>query len=384
MNYFDYCANTPASRHVLNTFVEVESTFIANANSNHQEGLRSKRKMDEALSSIASMIGVEKEELIITSGATEANNLAIKGIAASSRHVGKHILSTSLEHTSVSASLTYLQQIGYEIDLVPIKKDGTIDLEEMEDLIREDTCLVAVSAVDSEIGVQQPLKEIERIVRQYPQCRLHIDATQAVGKIPVDFSIGDTISFAPHKFFGLNGVGVLVKHKDTHITPQMSGGASTTIYRSGTPTLGLTVSIVPALEDALTDLSEHMETTQKWNTILRQKFSEYPSVRINSPSHAIPHILNISVDGIKGYEMQRYLDEKGICVSVKSACSSDYLPSHAVMAVTKDRRRSLESFRISLSHQTTQEDIDALLAAFASIMQERSSDDQTTDTVTAD
>jgi cysteine desulfurase len=360
MIYLDYSANTPASHKVLETYLKAEETYIGNANSEHAAGRQAAKAIEEASEKIASLCGVSPEELIFTSGATEANNLAIKGIAASSRHVGKHIISTGLEHSSVSASLSWLQAQGYEIDLCPLGRDGKIDLEEFEELIREDTCLVSVSAVDSELGIEQPLKEIQAIVRKHPKCRMHIDATQAVGKVPFDFSLGDTISFAPHKFYGLNGIGVLIKRKDVSLEPQMHGGHSTSIYRSGTPVTGLILSVVPALEDALGNLQENLAKVQALNARLRQNLQDLPQIRINSTKDSIPHIFNLGLVGTKGVEMQKKLDEAGICVSVKSACSSDLLPSKAVFTITRDKKRSYESFRISISPFTKEAEIDEL------------------------
>lgn len=371
MIYLDYTANTPASRHVLDVFTETEQSCTGNPNSEHAAGRAALYRIQKDTEKIRTLLHLNKDdEIIYTSGATEANNLAIKGIAEASRHVGRHIVSTSLEHTSVSASLSSLQMQGYEIDLCPMDHDGRIDLEELDDLIRDDTCLVSVSAVDSELGIIQPLKEIERIVRKHPECRLHIDATQAIGKIPFDFSIGDTISFAPHKFYGLNGVGVLIKRKNVRLTPQMSGGKSTTLYRSGTPATGLICSVLPALEDAMNNLDQNLACVRQMNQKLQEELKKIPRVLINSTENSIPYILNISVQGIKGTEMQKKLDERGICVSVKSACSSDLLPSKAVMSVTGNRKRAHESFRISLSPLVKEEEIQAFLNALKEIIKE--------------
>ena len=206
--------------------------------------------MDLVTAHIASLLGVEPEEIIYTSGASESNNLALKGIVQVSRHTGKHIISTALEHSSVGGALSALQQ-GCEMDLVDIGRDGKIDLEHLAELLRRDTVLVSICAVDSELGTVQPIREIGKILRDYPNCRLHVDATQAVGKTTLVLEVVDTMSIAPHKFYGLNGSGLLVKKKDPVIEPQIHGGSSTTIYRSGTPALGLAVFIEKALELAL-------------------------------------------------------------------------------------------------------------------------------------
>ena len=364
MIYLDYSANTPVDARVLEQFCAVERCCIGNANSHHQAGSTAKAEIDAATIRIASLLGVQPAEIIYTSGASEANNFALKGLARLSRHAGRHIISTPLEHSSVSGTLTALQEQGYEIDLLDVKQDGTVDLEHLKDLLRPDTICVAVTLVDSELGVVQPVQEIAAILKAYPHCHLHVDATQAVGKIPVSFEGVDTMSLTAHKFYGLNGIGLLIKRRNLALEPLIYGGESTTIYRSGTPTVALASSLACALDLAVTDLPGRVDHVAKLNAELRAALSTYPLVRINSPEHAIPHVLNLSVRNVKGTVFQRELDAKGVCVSVKSACSSDGLPSRAVFAVSRDRRNALSSWRISLSHLTTEDEIKAFLQAF--------------------
>ena len=364
MIYLDYSANTPVDARVLEQFCAVERRCIGNANSHHQAGSAAKAEIDAATIKIASLLGVQPAEIIYTSGASEANNFALKGLARLSRHVGRHIISTPLEHSSVSGTLTALQEQGYEIDLLDVKQDGTVDLEHLKDLLRPDTICVAITLVDSELGVVQPVQEIAAILKAYPHCHLHVDATQAVGKIPVSFEGVDTMSLTAHKFYGLNGIGLLIKRRNLALEPLIHGGESTTIYRSGTPTVALASSLACALDLAVIDLPGRVGHVAKLNAELRAALSTYPLVRINSPEHAIPHVLNLSVRNVKGTVFQRELDAKGVCISVKSACSSDGLPSRAVFAVSRDRRNALSSWRISLSHLTTEDEIKAFLQAF--------------------
>ena len=364
MIYLDYSANTPVDARVLEQFCAVERRCIGNANSHHQAGSAAKAEIDAATIKIASLLGVQPAEIIYTSGASEANNFALKGLARLSRHAGRHIISTPLEHSSVSGTLTALQEQGYEIDLLDVKQDGTVDLEHLKDLLRPDTICVAITLVDSELGVVQPVQEIAAILKAYPHCHLHVDATQAVGKIPVSFEGVDTMSLTAHKFYGLNGIGLLIKRRNLALEPLIHGGESTTIYRSGTPTVALASSLACALDLAVTDLPNRVDHVAKLNAELRAALSTYPLVRINSPEHTIPHVLNLSVRNVKGTVFQRELDAKGVCVSVKSACSSDGLPSRAVFAVSRDRRNALSSWRISLSHLTTEDEIKAFLQAF--------------------
>jgi cysteine desulfurase len=373
MIYLDYSANTPAEEAVLERFLATERDYIGNPNSAHLAGREAKEALDRITRSIAASLSVQPEEIIYTSGASEANNLAIKGIARTSRHYGRHIISTPLEHASVSGPLTYLQEQGYEIDLLDIGRDGRIDPEHLKELLRDDTVLVAVCAVDSELGTIQPIAEIAEILKAYPRCRLHVDATQAIGKIPFSFQDADTVSLAAHKFYGLNGSGLLIKRSGLVLEPLIHGGVSHSLYRSGTPTLALAAALDTALTMALSDLPERNRCVAERNARLREGLSAYPKVSINSPSSAIPHILNLSVSGVKGREFQQALDRVGVCVSVKSACSVENTPSRAVFAVSRDRQRALASWRISLSHRTTQEEIETFLRLFDACYQELTS-----------
>ena len=364
MIYLDYSANTPADPAVLAAFLKTEQNYVGNPNSTHPAGRAAKAEMDRATASIAAMLKVEPEEIIYTSGASESNNLALKGIALASRHLGRHVISTALEHSSVGGALSWLQQQGWEIDLVDITRNGTVDLDHLRELLRRDTVLTAVSAVDSEIGTVQPIREIAEIVKNFPNCTLHVDAAQAVGKTQLMLDGVDTLSVAPHKFYGLNGSGLLIKKKDLVIEPQIHGGLSTTLYRSGTPALGMAVSAEAALRLALENMDVRARHVRELNAILRKALADYPAVRVNSPDSAVPHILNLSVKGVKGAGFQQALAKRGVCVSVKSACSAEGTPSKAVFAVSRDRNNALSSWRVSLSHLTTREELDAFLSVF--------------------
>ena len=362
--YLDYAADTPPDERVVSVYLETAKSCFANPNSTHQCGISAKKTVQQSLSEIAELLHIGKEEIVLTSGASEANNLAVKGIAFANRRRGKHIISTFLEHSSVSGALTFLQEQGWEIDLVNIKPDGTVDLDHLKSLLRQDTILCAVCAVDSELGTVQPVREIAEILQDYPNCRLHIDATQAIGKTQIDLSCADTASFAPHKFFGLKGSGVLYKKQGVVLEPLIHGGASTTIYRSGTPDAPAAAALSAALRYAVSEFDERLHKVQALNQKLRNHFARHDRIRMNSPKKAVPQILNLSVSSIKGEEMRRRLDEKDVCVSVKSACSVPNTPSRAVMAISHDRKNALSSWRISLSHLTTESEI----AAFTGIL----------------
>ena len=369
--YLDYSADTPADEHVLEVYLQTARDCFANPNAVHSMGNRAKQIMNQALSQTADLLSVRPDEIIFQSSATEANNSAIKGIAFANRRKGKHIISTFLEHSSVSGALTFLQEQGWEIDLVNLLPDGTIDLQHFQQLLRKDTVLCAVCAVDSELGTIQPTAEISEILKAYPNCRLHIDATQAVGKTEFSFHHADTISFAPHKFYGLKGNGVLYKRSGVILEPLLHGGASTTLYRSGTPDPASALACAEALRIALEFLPERYQAVTALQQYLKKELLSCPEIRINSPEKAIPHILNLSVTGIRGEEMRKRMDEKGICISVKSACSVPNTPSRAVYAVTHDRKNALNSWRVSLSHLTTMQEAEQFLHTLREIIKEK-------------
>ena len=364
MIYLDYSANTPCDASVLDVYVQTEKTYPGNPNSGHPAGAAAHEKMAEVTGAAAAHFGVRPEEIIWTSGASEANNLAIKGAVRANRHYGRHIITTPLEHPSVSGPLTYLQEQGYEVDLAEIGRDGKISLESLAELIRDDTILVAVCAVDSELGVRQPVEEIAGITARYPHCLLHVDATQAIGKIGFSFAGIDTVSLTAHKFYGPNGIGLLYKREGLVIEPLIHGGTGASLYRSGTPTLGLAAALSEALNLSLGRLDAQYQKVQALNSLLREELGKYPGVKINSPADAVPHILNLSVDGVKGTQFQQALAARDVCVSVKSACSTEGTPSRAVFAVSRDRKRAMNSWRISLGYPTTEEEIYAFLAIF--------------------
>ncbi|MCL2286363.1 MAG: cysteine desulfurase [Firmicutes bacterium] len=367
----DYASHTPADQRVLAEFCRTEREFPGNVMAAHTLGQKARAEIERATAGIANLLGVKPQEIIFTSGASEANNLAIKGIAKAYEHVGKHILSTCLEHPSVSGTLAALTPLGYEVELLKILPNGSIDLQHLKTAIRRDTVLICVSAADSELGAIQPIKKIAEILQTHPHCHLHIDGAQAIGKIFINTTGASTFCFSPHKFYGICGAGVLVKREGVVLEPLIHGGASTTIYRSGTPILSLAAATYKALDLAFAEMDERFEKVCQLRQHILDFINKFPFVRINSPmENSSPYILNISVAGIKGTDFQAALDRHGICVSVKSACSTDRAPSRPVMAVSRDKKNALSSWRVSLSHLTTTQEIDVFLDAFAKICKE--------------
>ena len=359
MTYLDYSATTPIDEEVLDTFVK-SAKYIGNPNSLHKLGVEAKKLIDASTKQIADILGVKESEIIYTSGASEANNLALKGLENYSR--GKHILTTNMEHSSINAPLSYLADKGYDIEMIPLT-DGVVDINILKNMIREDTILVSIGAVNSETGIRQPIEKIAKMLKDFPKVIFHTDVTQAIGKIKVDLTDVDMASFAAHKFFGIKGIGALIKKENIKLTPLIHGGKSTTIYRSGTPTTQLIASMAKALRLAYENIEEDYKKIQKLNDKARESLKNYEDVYINSPIDSIPHILNISIVGVKPETMLHALEEDEVYVSTQSACSTGDI-SLAVMAITNDSERASSSIRISISRKTTEEDIDNFLASF--------------------
>ena len=364
MTYLDYSATTPVDPLVLETFNKVCTEYPGNSNSLHSLGLKSKQLENYATEEIAKMLKVKPSEVIYTSGASESNNTAIKGICLKYQNRGKHIITTYLEHSSVIAPLNYLIDLGFEVDFVKIDDNGLVDLDDFKRLLRDDTILVSVCMVDSEIGLRQPIKEIAKILKDYPKCFLHVDCTQALGKIPVDLTDIDLASMSAHKIYGMKGIGLLIKKDNVNLIPLIHGGKSTTSFRSGTPALPLIVSLMKAMELIVPNVNKNLEYISKLNKRVCDKLKEYPLVHINSTGNSIPHTINFSLRKIKPETFLHALDSNQIYISTKSACSSADSMSNAVYALTKDKDLSNHSLRISLSYKTTDEEIDRFLSVF--------------------
>ena len=361
MIYLDYSATTPVNEDVLNTFNLVTRNYIGNPNSLHKLGTDAKKLIDAATKQIADILNVDSSEVIYTSGASEANNLAIKGICF--KHHGKHIITTELEHSSVSETVKYLEtQLGYEVSYVKLDSNGLVDLGDLKGLIRDDTILVTIAAVNSEVGICQDIKAISKVLKDYPNVYFHSDMTQAIGKLKVDLSYVDFASFSGQKFYGMKGIGCLIKKKNITLEPLIHGGKSTTVFRSGTPALALIVSLSKALRLCYIDFDKKYNKVVELHDYLLEKLSLL-DVDINSNDYCVPHIVNISLKKIKSETMLHALEQDDIYISTQTACSTGNY-SLAVYAVTKDKERASHSIRISLSYLTTKGEIDGFLKSF--------------------
>ncbi len=368
MIYLDYSATTPVNKEILDSFNKACLDFPGNANSLHSLGSNIDKLIDSATNQIAHILNVKSKEIIYTSSSSESNNLAIKGIAFKYQNRGKHIITTKYEHSSINETLNYLKTLGYEISYVECDQFGLVNIDDLKRLIRKDTILITITAVNSEIGIKEPIEEIGKILKDY-SCFFHVDLTQSIGKVNINLENVDLASFSAHKIYGLKGISVLVKKENVSLVPLIHGGKSTTIYRSGTPAHPLIVSMAKALRLATTDLEIKYDYVKDLNNYLKENLKKYPDLYINSNEYSIPHILNISIKGIKSETMMHALEEDDIYISTKTACSDNNDYSENVYELTKDMDRSKSSIRISLSYLTTKDELDKFLKSFENCYQ---------------
>ena len=368
MIYLDYAANTPVDDRVLNTFIEATKNYMANPNSSHYIGKKAKEIIDESSEYLADYFNCKKNGIIYTSGSSESNNLVIKGIAEKNRNKGNKIIISAVEHSSIVAPCNYLSSKGYEISVIPLDENGLVDLKILKKEIDENTILTSINAVDSELGTRQPIEEIGKIVKKYPNCVFHTDATQAIGKVDIDYKDVDFITFAPHKFFGLNGFGVLINRNNIKITPLIHGGKSTTIFRSGTPVTANVIALKKAFELATENLEDRYKYISNLNKELREKLSKIKCIHINSPKSSIPNTLNISLIGKDTKSILKELEKNEIYVSTTTACALGDAPSKSVLAITNDKSLASNTIRISISHLTKKSEIDKFINILKSLL----------------
>ena len=362
MIYLDYSATTPVDDRVLDTFVKVTRDYIGNPNSLHELGVEAKKLIDASTKQIADILRVKESEVIYTSGASEANNMAIKGICFKYKNRGKHIITTTLEHSSVLEVFKYLENEGFEVSYAKLDENGVVDLEELKKIIRDDTILVSICSVNSEVGVRQPVEEIGLMLKEYPKLYFHSDVTQSIGKEKIDFTNIDLASFSGQKFYGMKGIGGLIKKESIILESLIHGGKSTTVFRSGTPATALIVSLAKAMRLAYENYEEKRRKVYELNKYLVDGLSKLP-IDINSNDKCIPHIVNLSLRNIKSETMLHALEKDNIYISTQTACSQGNY-SLAVYSVTNDKEKAGRSIRISLSHLTNMNELNKFLEVF--------------------
>jgi cysteine desulfurase len=362
--YMDYQATTPMDRRVLEAMVPYFTDDFGNAASrNHIFGWKAEEAVDAAREVLAAAIGAEAREIVFTSGATESNNLALKGIAEMYASKGNHIITVQTEHPSILDTVARLERQGHRITYLQVKPDGIIDLEVLRRAITDQTILISVMAVNNEIGVIQPLEEIGRVAREHGVL-LHTDATQAVGKIPVDVNAMhlDLVSFTAHKVYGPKGIGALYvrrKNPRVRLAPLLDGGGHERGMRSGTLNVPGIVGFSKAVELALAEReSEEKRLTRLRNKLRDRIMSSLDRVFLNGhPDQRLPGNLNISFAYVEGESLM--MEMKEVALSSGSACTSASLkPSHVLLALGVSDDLAHSSIRFGFGRFTTEEEVD--------------------------
>ena len=369
MIYLDYSATTPVINDVLDSYVHVTKDFIGNANSIHNLGVRSKELLLKATRQISEILGCEPNEIVYTSGASESNSTALKGVAFKHCKRGKHIISSPLEHKSVLETLKYLEMCGFEVSYVKLLPNGQVDLKDLESLVRDDTILVSICAVNSEVGYKAPLKTIRQVInKKNDKVIFHSDMTQALGKTKINLNDVDLASFSGHKIYAPKGIGILYKSKKIEIEPLIWGLTENAKFRGGTPALPLIVSLSKAMRIMNENLENNIKKVTKLNELLISGLND-DRIHINSNNLCVPHIVNLSLKSIRSETFVRALEKYEVYISTNSACSS--LESSTVLkAVTDDKVINTTSIRISLSHFTTKLEINEFVRIFYKVYDE--------------
>lgn len=367
MIYLDNSATTKPFPEVVDSFVTVATKYFGNPSSLHELGMKAERLLTQAREQIAAALGVKPNEIIFTSGGTEANNFAIKGVALQYRHRGNHIITTAIEHPSVSEPCQQLEQLGFEVTYLPVNENGLVTVEDVKKALRDDTILVSIMHVNNEVGAIQPVEEIGALLAQYPKTIFHVDRVQGISKVPLDMKKAriDLCTMSAHKFHGLRGAGILYVRQGVRLSPLLAGGGQEMQLRSGTENVPAIVAMAKALRLSLEKYDKQidylLEVKQAWIDALKT----IPFIQINTPlAHSAPHIINFSLNGIKPEVFVHELEKHYIFVSTTSACSSKKkAPSKTLLAMGVDDRRAESGIRISLSFENTLEEIPTAISA---------------------
>lgn len=366
MIYLDNSATTKPDPSVLKSFEQVSKQFFANPSSIHQLGSETEQLLVKAKKQAADILKVGKDEIVFTSGGTEGNNIAVKGIALEHQGRGKHIILSDIEHPSVEEACKGLEKLGFEITYLPVDQKGVISVKDLENAIRNDTILISIMHVNNEIGSIQPIEAIGEIAKKHPKLFFHVDDVQGLGKVPLSLQNSgiDLCTFSGHKIHGLKGTGILYVNKQTKLFPLFHGGNQELSIRSGTENLAGAVSMVKAMRLIKEREKSELEDMYKLHNYLRNELEKIQDVIINTPSEAAPHLFNFSVPGLKPEVIIHMLGEQDIFISTKSACSSKQKDESKVLSACGfNKSRTTTALRVSMSYDTTKEEISYFISA---------------------
>lgn len=375
MIYFDNSATTKPHPDVLNTFVKVNEQFYANPASIHVAGLEANELLDRARSQVAQIFHTDEKSVIFTAGGTESNNFAIFGVAKANTHIGKHIITTEIEHASNIEAVKSLENDGFEIDYLHVDHTGVISLEELKQKIRKDTVLVSIMHVNNEIGAIQPIEEAGQIIHANSRAVFHVDAVQSFGKLPIIFNGDngpDIITVSGHKIHSLKGSGVIVFRRKMNIIPLILGGGQEFGLRSGTVAVPQAVAFAKAARIAIENVNSTQSKYKQWKQELMSFLSNFGDhIHLLSTESGANHILSFSVKELKGEILINALQELGIIVSTSSACSSKQKKtSHVVTALNIDSKFKNGVIRLSFGAFNTDEEINQFKESFTKVMKD--------------
>ena len=357
--YLDSASTTPVHADVLTTYIELLKEKFANSESLYDAGVEMATMMEQSRQHTAQLLGVRSEEIIFTSGASEANNMAIKGIAFSQMKKKRHLVTSKIEHSSVLNAFRELEEVfGFEVTYLDTDEQGIIDLKQLESVLRPDTSLVSLMMVNNEIGTIQPIEDIVRIVKATNHIFLHMDGVQALAKITMDLKRIDCVSFSAHKIHGLKGSGILVCKQHVPLVPLISGGQQEFYRRGGTSNALVNIMFAKTLRLALESSKEATCHCLILRKALIEQLANQKGIVLNSPRDGVCHILNFSCLAVPSEVMLNALNQRGFCVSAQSTCSNkSKAPSAVLKAMGKSDVVALSSIRCSFSFDNSFSDI---------------------------
>ena len=371
MIYFDNAATTRPSLAVLECFEKENEQCFANPSSRHAYGREAYRKLENARLSILKSLSLSNDyRVLFTSGASESNNLAIKGIAKEYLRRGKRIITTQVEHPSVLETFRSLEKEGFEVIYLPTKEDGTVDPETLKENMNKETILVSIMATNNETGSNNDILALSKIVHSFPKAFFHVDVTQAIGKRDLPYSSIDLFSFSGHKIHGLKGTGALILKKNITLLRQIDGGDQEYFFRAGTDNLPGDEALAVALEEATKNLKDNIAHAKEISSVLREGLEKNDEILMNSPLGGSPFILNFSLKRKKASVVTEALSHEGIYVSSVSACNSKGEPiSYVLEAMGFSKERAMNSIRLSFSRENTLEEAKTFLNTLQNILE---------------
>ncbi|MCB7060991.1 cysteine desulfurase [Streptococcus sp. 210928-DFI.4.42] len=375
MIYFDNSATTKPYPEALATYTEVVTRIWGNPSSLHNLGSQATRILEASRKQIAELIGKKAEEIYFTSGGTEGDNWILKGVAFEKAPYGKHIIVSDIEHPAIKESAAWLKTQGFQVDYAPVDARGFVKVDALSSLLRPDTTLVSVMAVNNEIGSIQPIHEIAALLEDRPTISFHVDAVQALAKVATEVYLPERVDFATfssHKFHGLRGVGFVYIKEGKKITPLLTGGGQEKEMRSTTENVAGIAATAKALRLAMENQEVFASKTQQMKEVIRKELANYPDVTVFSgEDHFAPHILTFGIKGVRGEVVVHAFEEFDIYISTTSACSSKAgKPAGTLIAMGVDKSIAQTAVRLSLDIENDMSQVEQFLTKFKLIYEQ--------------